>query len=171
MFGDLALFKDRTFFRKNRTATLMIPGENRTFYTAAILQTSAGTEEIFNPDRWKDNLDGLGKFLQKNSKWYHSGYLQALIEHPEKMEVTALVTCSDGSTNDRTVLILIRTKDNQSVDEQDDKVKDDKIIGNGLKNTGNTQNPQFWMWVIIGILLFIVVFESVDRLRERKNRE
>ena len=171
MFGDLALFKDRTFFQTNRTATLLIPGEKRTFYTAAILQISAGTEEIFNPDRWKDNLDGLGKFLQENSKWYHSGYLQALIEHPERMEVAALVTCSDGSTNDRTILILIRTKDNQPVDEQVDKEKNDKIIGNGLKKTGDTQNPQFWMRVIIGILLFIAVFESIDRLRERKNRK
>ena len=85
--------------------------------------------------------------------------------------MAALVTCSDGSTDDRTILILIRTKDNQPVDEQVDKEKNDKIIGNGLKKTGDTQNPQFWMRVIIGILLFIAVFESIDRLRERKNRK
>ena len=60
---------------------------------------------------------------------------------------------------------------NDNIEKPSDKEKNDKIIGNGLKKTGDTQNPQFWMRVIIGILLFIAVFESIDRLRERKNRK
>ncbi|MDD6711856.1 MAG: class B sortase [Sharpea porci] len=167
MFGDLDLFKDKDFFKKHRKATLLIPGEKREFSVAAVLQTSAGNEEIFNPDRWKGNMGTLGNFLQANSKWYHAGYVQALIDHPDEMEVLSLATCSDGSTNDRTILILMRTKNNQPIKDEGIK-SNNTIIGHGSKKTGDTQNPQFWMRMIVGIILFIVVFEGIDRLRSRK---
>lgn len=110
MFGDLALFKDKDFFKKNTKATLMVPGQTRNLEVAAILQVPAGTEEIFNPDKWKNNLKGFGEFLKKNSIWYHGKWIETIIEEPNHVQIDALVTCSDGSTNDRTVLILVRKK-------------------------------------------------------------
>ncbi len=110
MFGDLTLFKDKTFFGNNTTATLLLPGESRGYQVAAVLQLSAGTEEIFNPDVWKTSLGGFGDFLEKNSIWYHGDIIDSLKSQPDRMQVLSLVTCSDGSTNDRTILILVRKK-------------------------------------------------------------
>lgn len=110
MFGDLALFKDKTFFENNTTATLLLPGESRGYQVAAILQLPAGTKEIFDPDVWKTGLGGFGNFLEENSIWYHTAIIENLKNHPDRMQVLSLVTCSDGSTNDRTILILVREK-------------------------------------------------------------
>lgn len=177
MFGDLALFKKKSFFQKNTTASLMLPGEKRSLKTAAVLQISAGTEEIFNPDQWKNNLDGLGEFLEKNSIWYHSNLIEQLKKFSDQMEVIALVTCSDGSTNDRTVLILIRqspNKDQKETPEDTQKETNSSpqntnsdISGTGPKKTGDSQHPDFWIGLIVAILLFILVFEGIDRYRHR----
>lgn len=185
MFGDLALFKDKTFFQKNTTASLMLPGETREFQVAAVLQLSAGTDEIFNPDHWKDSLSGLGEFLEANSIWYHTKLLEQLKAKPEQMEAVSLVTCSDGSTNDRTVLILIRQKPSNgntpekepsSPENSDSKepsstpAPNSSIGGNGPKQTGDSQNPDFWKAVIAGIVLFIAAFEIIDRCRSRQKK-
>ncbi len=111
MFGDLALFKDKKFFAENKDATLMIPGESRKLKVASILQISAGTDEIFNPLRWDESLKGFGKFLSENSIWYHSDIIKRLINKPENFQVVALATCSDGNTNDRTILIHVYETD------------------------------------------------------------
>lgn len=108
MFGDLSMFKDKKFFTENTTATLLVPGESREQQVAAILQISAGTEEIFEPNMWKDDLAGLAEFLEQNSIWFHSQWIEQMKKDPDSVQVTVLVTCSDGSTNDRTVLVLIR---------------------------------------------------------------
>lgn len=198
MFGDLALFKEKEFFQKNTTATVMIPGESRKYQVAAVLQISAGTEEIFNPDKWKDNLDGLGKYLEENSIWYHQQLIDLLKKSPDRMEAVSLVTCSDGSTNDRTVLILVREnpKKPQIPDTPgggDTNGGDDSpgnggnttpgsndpgngssgsdISGNGPKKTGDTQNRDLWMYLIGGIILFIIGFETVDRIREKRHKD
>ena len=191
MFGDLALFKKKDFFRKNTTATLMIPGESRDMNVAAVLQISAGTEEIFNPDMWKNSLDGLGTFLEKNSIWYHSGLIGLLNTKPNQMEVVALVTCSDGSTNDRTVLILVRENPDSGKNTDPGTDKDpasnsdaapggtnsssqtgsDDIGGTGPKPTGDHQNPQFWIRLIIGIIVFILLFEGIERFISRRRDE
>lgn len=192
MFGDLALFKDKDFFKKNTTATLMLPGESRDMKVAAILQVSAGTEEIFNPDMWKNGIDGFGTFLEENSIWYHSDLISLLKTKPNYMEVVALATCSDGSTNDRTVLILVReTEDSylpafpymdESSDDdtrtstsEEEEILDDggdggraDIEGIGPKQTGDHQDPDFWMHLILGVLVFIFLFETADRLIHKR---
>ena len=232
MFGDLALFKEKDFFKENTTATLMVPGESRDMNVAAVLQISAGTEEIFNPDIWKDNLDGLGVFLEANSIWYHSSITEQLKNRSDAMEVVALVTCSDGSTNDRTVLILVREKPeseqnkdpqqkpgegqeilpgdsdpnstngshSESTDGSHSGGQDgshssstdgsnsvstsgqtsvssgglgsaDDIQGTGPKKTGDYQNPDFWKKVIIGVIVFILLFEAAERFFSHRRRD
>ncbi|MEE3420009.1 MAG: class B sortase [Lachnospiraceae bacterium] len=114
MFGDLDLFKKKAFFDENETATLMIPGETRPYRVLAVGQISAGTEEVFDPDKWRDSLRGFAQFIKKNSIWYHENQMQLLISEPDKVDILSLVTCSNGSTNDRTVLILIRENPNRT---------------------------------------------------------
>lgn len=190
MFGDLALFKQKSFFEKNSSATLLLPGESRDLKVAAVLQIPAGTEEIFNPDKWKDHLDGLGEFLEKNSIWYREDLINQLILFPKAMDVVSLVTCSDGSTNDRTVLILVRTDPlklnkyyyRETEETPSEIVTEEEsteisgggssggnggIEGNGPKPTGDAENANLWKALIAGIVLFIVVFEAIDRYRNR----
>lgn len=173
MFGDLAKFKKKNFFKKNTTASIMLPGESRSYKVAAVLQISAGTEEIFNPETWKNNLKGFGQFLKKNSLFYHSDLIAQLISNPDAMEVVSLVTCSDGSTNARTVLILVRDKgDSSTVKKTSSNSSSGSDIKSGssssAKKTGDNQNPNFWLAVIAGVLLFILTFESLDRYRNRR---
>ena len=124
MFGDLALFKDKEFFAEHRDAVLlMINGISRELNTVSILQISAGTDEIFNPHHWDRDLKGFSDFLKENSIWYHTDMVEKLEKNPDKYGVVALATCSDGNTNDRTVLILIYEKDTDG--EEDDKPEDD----------------------------------------------
>lgn len=169
MFGDLALFKEREFFEKNTTATLLLPGERRHFKVAAVLQLPAGTEEIFDPDCWGSKLAGFGEFLEKNSVWYHTDLMQQLCKAPEDKEIVSLVTCSDGSTNDRTVLILIRDKKDAASKEtvSEENGTGTKISGSGPKKTGDTQNRSFWIMLIVAVLVFMAGFELVDRRRRR----
>ncbi|MGN0677556.1 MAG: class B sortase, partial [Ruminococcus sp.] len=196
MFGDLALFKDKEFFKNNTDAVLITPEETKDLKVMAILQIPAGTEEIFNPTVWRDSLKGLDDFIRKNSIWYHSDMVDLISECPKFVEVVSLVTCSDGSTNDRTVLILIHEKpdggvagdetvpddensgddsysddDNYNNDNSNDDDYDgngngngrDDIGGNGSKQTGDTQNEKLWIYLIIGTVIFIISFETIER--------
>ena len=138
MFGDLALFKDKDFFKKNTKATLMVPGQTRNLEVAAILQIPAGTEEIFNPDKWKDNLKGFGEFLKKNSIWYHKKWIETITKEPNHVQIDSLVTCSDGSTNDRTVLILVRKRHTAD----DDFLKDNKKPSDGSSSSGESSSNE-----------------------------
>lgn len=138
MFGDLALFKDKDFFEKNTKATLMVPGQTRNLEVAAILQIPAGTEEIFNPDKWKDNLKGFGEFLKKNSIWYHKKWIETITKEPNHVQIDSLVTCSDGSTNDRTVLILVRKRHTAD----DDFLKDNEKPSDGSSSSGESSSNE-----------------------------
>lgn len=178
MFGDLAMFKDKEFFRDNTTATLLVPGESRKQNVVAIMQIPAGTEEIFNPDMWKNNLSGLGEFLEKQSIWYHSDWTEKMKKDPNSVQITVLVTCSDGSTNDRTVLVLIRELPKDPVNPPDpiNPVIPDYtgggsgggIYGTGPKPTGDLSNPKLWTIMIMGSILFIVTFESLERYIKKR---
>lgn len=183
MFGDLALFKDKEFFQQNTTATLMVPGEVRKEYVAAILQIPAGTEEIFNPDLWQDDLAGLGEFLEQNSIWYHSHWIELMKKDPDIVQITVLVTCSDGSTNDRTVLVLIRrvprrehspTKPQKPVNPSNPSRpgSSGSTSGSGPMKTGDGSTPKLWTAMIAGSILFIVAFETIERcIKKRREHD
>lgn len=190
MFGDLALFKEKDFFKKHAKATLMLPGKIKYMNIAAVLQISAGTEEIFQPETWSKSLNGMGEFLEKNSIWYDTGLTDLLKTRTSQMKVTALVTCSDGSTNDRTALILVRDKnrndenliDGRNVKEgqtsrENHTNTSDEQNGNGSGNeshgniqTGDEQNTAFWIRLMIGMVALIIVIEVIGgRRRKKKN--
>ena len=164
MFGDLAEYKDKEFFQKNTTATLMIPGESRKMDVLAVLQIPAGLEEIFNPDMWGTSLDGLAEWLEKNAIWYHSDQMILLKTETSSVQIVALVTCSDGSTNDRTVLILIRRLDS----DQTDKVpSSDDVVQGRPKKTGDSQDPKFWIWIIAITIAIIFMIEGAERYAKK----
>lgn len=147
MFGDLSLFKDKQFFAENTSATLLVPEGKIEMSVAAVLQISAGTEEIFNPNMWAESLNGLGDYLKQNSIWYHTEWIEKLTKKPGSVQITALVTCSDGSTNDRTVLILIREVPEHTDNKTDDPDKEitvypehDTMSGEPSESSDTMQN-------------------------------
>lgn len=182
MFGDLALFKDKDFFLTHTDASIILPDAVNDMKVAAVLQISAGTEEIFNPDMWQNSLDGFGEFLKNNSIWYHSDLIEKLIKDPDSVQIVGLATCSGGSTNDRTVLILIKDKPKEEIsgsdsktgtDEDDgDKSDTDDVTPGGTvaKPTGDNQNKKLWILLIAGAIGCIAVFEIIDRFMKR-NRQ
>ncbi|MCR5295072.1 MAG: class B sortase [Lachnospiraceae bacterium] len=133
MFGDLALFLDKDFFEANKTATLLLPGESRDLRVAAVLQLPAGNSEVFDPDVWESSLAGLAEFLEENSIWYWSGLISKLKKYPERYQVTTTVTCSGGSTNNRTVLILIGDKSGYVYTPDEKLLDDDEADKEGAK--------------------------------------
>lgn len=180
MFGDLALFKEKDFFKEHTEATILLPNEVRDYGTVAILQISAGTDEIFNTDHWDSGFEGFDEFLTENSIWYRSELIDLIKSKPNGVEIVALATCSAGNTNDRTVLILIREKPGTPTGGDEDEpppgkdtpddphqTGDSTIHGNGPKPTGDSQNVNFWLYVIAGSLLFILIFESMERYLRR----
>ncbi len=201
MFGDLALYKDKKFFAEHPNGEILTPDGKQEYQVAAVLQISAGTEQIFNPETWKDGFQHLPEFLEQNSLWYRSKLLKLIEAKPWGTQVVALVTCSDGSTNDRTVLILVREHpDWRSSDEHETELprklraygKDldepsqggggsrtgSKTSGNGTrpdgtgpKPTGDGQDPVFWYRLIGGIVVFIALFETADRFVRRHREE
>jgi len=197
MFGDLVLFKDKEFFAENKDAVLlMINGISRELNTVSVLQISAGTDEIFNPHHWDRDLKGFSDFLKENSIWYHTDMVDKLEKNPNKYGVVALATCSDGNTNDRTVLILIYEKDTGGAEDDNpedipvDKPDEPEITtadsnsitavntttttiavdGNGPKPTGDDENRKLWILVIAGVAVFIAIFETADYIRKKNSR-
>lgn len=114
---------------------------------------------------------------------------------PWGVQVVSLVTCSSGSTNDRTVLILLRARpdwppvnprpDDPHLDPNDphyDPHYDpndpssghgggNPSSGHGPKRTGDDRDPVFWYRLIGGIVVFIALFETVDRIVLRRNED
>lgn len=187
MFGDLALFKDRKFFEEHTTATILTPTENQEMQVAAVLQLTAGTSEIFDPEMWEKGLDGFAVFLERESIWYHSDIIEAMKEAPNGYNVIALVTCSEGDTNDRTVLILARRRppeyddiggsepgpdsDGSMIPVAPPKKDGPDIEGSGPKQTGDSQKPFLWIGLIAGSLIFILLFEVIERkIRKKKDK-
>lgn len=222
MFGDLALFKDKQFFsdKANNRAEIMLPGKKKGYRVAAILQLPAGTEEIFNPDLWKDSIEGFAEFLQKSSIYYRKSITDDMIKNPDNYEVVTLVTCSDGSTNDRTILVLVRrksgvddeyviddddtedtsedtTESSESSSEQDDDSDNGNggnhggngngngnsnynnssysngsdasdIGGSGPKQTGDNQHKSFWILLMLSSLVLILLYESMERMSNKR---
>lgn len=194
MFGDLALYKDKTFFNQHTTGEILTPDGKQDYNVVAVLQIPAGTEEIFNPDKWQDGFQGMADYLRTESIWYHSDMVDLIDKKPGKVQIVALVTCSAGSTNDRTALLLIRERpdlpdthsshsggssgsgsgdrDSDSGGSHSGKGRSGSgTSGNGPKKTGDGQDPAFWYKLIGGILVFITLFETVDRFIQRRKEE
>lgn len=156
MFGDLDLYKDKEFFETNRTATLMSETDITKMTVLAILQIPDSTKEIFDPSLWGNDLTNLAKYIQNNAMHIWDDALTELINNPTTTQAVALATCSDGSTGDRTVIILIAHRDIESEYTAPD--------------TGDTifNSPTFWIILIVISLIGLItmgifIFKKLDK--------
>lgn len=167
MFGDIALFKDHDFFEENNSATLMMPDGSREMGVAAVLQIPAGVDEIFNPYHWRDSLEGLAEYLEKESIWFRKSWLDKLKKHPDNYDIVTLVTCSSGSTNSRSVLVLIHEKKDISDEPTKPDDGDEGDIGTGdPSDTGDHTNLNLWIYLLVGSLAVMVTVEILDRKKK-----
>ena len=104
MFGDLDLFKDKAFFEENRTGTLLVPGKGYDLEIFACLLVSASEDNIFEPDRWRTDIDGLLDYAEETAMYVRQETVDEL-RNSQAPLVLALSTCSSEFTDARTIVL------------------------------------------------------------------
>ena len=104
MFGDLEQFKKEKFFEKNKTGTLLVPGEKHDLEIFACLVTDALDEQLFDPERWRTDVGGLLDYVEQCAPRIRPEVIDSLraAEHPH---VLALSTCSSEYDDARTIVL------------------------------------------------------------------
>lgn len=120
MFGDLDLFKDEDFFKKNRTATLLTKKEAIDMQVFAIMEIPDSTEEIFNPTMWGKDLSKLVSFIKDHSMYVDSKAYELANDNGDSIQIVALATCTDGATGNRSILFLVAKRSKDSDPPVDD---------------------------------------------------
>lgn len=113
MFGDLDLYKDKTFFEENRTGMLYLPDRTYDLRTIACMLVTAIDQVIFVPHRWQDDIQGVLEYA-KESALHHDIELidRLLLENEEarnggkQPQIAALATCSAEYNDARTVVLV-----------------------------------------------------------------
>lgn len=109
MFGSLQQYKDAEFFEENRTGMLIIPEGVCQLETFACLLINS-YDEIFEPDKWQDNIEGLLEFAEEHAMHLHEEVIADMREQLERggrPQVLALSTCSSESDDARTVILTV----------------------------------------------------------------
>ena len=108
MFGDLDLYKDESFFRKNRTGVLILPDRTYNLEVISCMLVSASDEYIFEPDHTRNAITELLDYVEKNSMYLHEEVLQQA-RATSDLQLLALSTCSSEFTDARTIVITVMT--------------------------------------------------------------
>ena len=106
MFGDLELYKDQSFFNKNKTGMLILPDRTYKLEVFACLLVDAGEDAIFNPEMWQYNIDGLLSFAEEKSMYVRQEGIEKL-RQKEYPQILALTTCSTEFTDARTIILTV----------------------------------------------------------------
>ena len=113
MFGDLDLYKDETFFRENRTGTLILEDRTYSLRTIACLVVMATDEFIFSPTRWTDDIGELLIYARVTGVHYDDEAIERLLQENRDAkeggrppQIMALATCSSEYTDARTILLV-----------------------------------------------------------------
>ncbi len=106
MFGDLSLYKDENFFKKNSTGTLILSDRsyNLKIYAILVLQSSDGL--IFNPESHKDGLSELIEYAQENALYLRTEMTEDMKRRADdELQILSLTTCSAEFTDARTIIL------------------------------------------------------------------
>ncbi len=108
MFGDLPLYKEEDFFRKNRTGELILPDKSYSLKVYAVILTNSSDAMIFNPDRYKDGLSELIRFAEENALFLHEEMTEDLKQRADHgLQILSLTTCSSEFTDARTIVLAV----------------------------------------------------------------
>lgn len=106
MFGDLDLYKDKTFFDENTTGMLVLPDRAYKLEIFAYLLAQASDDFIFEPAQQRMDIDGLLSYVEQNAVYLHENTLEELrkIQNPQLL---AFSTCSSEFTDARTIILAV----------------------------------------------------------------
>lgn len=99
MFGELASFLEQTYFAEHETGILYLPETTFRIEIFACLQTDAYDDQMFGPgDLPEGEMDGFLQRIRESSVQYRE------IGVTSQDRILGLSTCSDTSTNARTIV-------------------------------------------------------------------
>ena len=101
MFGDLDLYEKESFFRKNTTGTLLLPGKVYDLKVLAFIRVTASEEEIFNMDVFRNDSAGVARFTQQKAQLKN----EELETIGPDDQLLALSTCSSDFTDARVIVL------------------------------------------------------------------
>lgn len=104
MFGDLDLYKEKSFFDENRTGLLILPDRAYQLEVIACMLVTSTDDMIFDPDELRGDIAGLMDYAQQEAMYYHQETLDA-VRQSEDPQILALTTCSAEFTNARTIIL------------------------------------------------------------------
>lgn len=108
MFGDLPLYKEEDFFKKNRTGELLLPDRSHSLEIYAVILTNSSDEMIFNPDRYQDGLSDLINYAEENALFLHDEMTEDLKQRADHdLQIVSLTTCSYEFTDARTIVLTV----------------------------------------------------------------
>lgn len=108
MFGDINLYKDEEFFKKNQTGILFSPDKVYKLKVYATLVVPSSEDEIFNPKLWQDGIEGLIKYVDNNALYLNNTAIENTNRSvDEEPQILALTTCSYEFTDARTVVLAV----------------------------------------------------------------
>ena len=100
MFGELAYFLEQAYFEEHPTGVLYLPESICRIEWFACFQTDAYDQRVFTPGNLTDSeLSELLGWVRDNALQYRETGVR------EQDRLLALSTCSDASTNARTILL------------------------------------------------------------------
>ncbi|MCI2049394.1 MAG: class B sortase [Lachnospiraceae bacterium] len=100
MFGDIENFRDENFFQTHTSGTLYLPGQTFRIRLFACLKSDGYDEQLFSTDYTDpERQDALLRYFTLKALQYREPVFD-----PQK-KILALSTCSDASTDERTILL------------------------------------------------------------------
>ncbi len=128
MFGDLDLYKDKTFFEENRTGSLILEDRAYSLLTIACLVVAANDSIIFRPDYWRDDIEEPLRCARSLAMHYDDVQIERLLAQNEAAktgarppQILVLATCSSEYDDARTVLLA------EMIEVQPEEEKEEEI--------------------------------------------
>lgn len=128
MFGDLDLYKDKTFFEENRTGSLILEDRVYSLLTIACLVIAANDSIIFRPDLWTDDIEEPLRYARSLALHYDDVQIERLLAQNEAAktaggrspQILVLATCSGEYTDARTILLAEMIEAQPEEDREDE---------------------------------------------------
>lgn len=108
MFGDLSLYKDENFFKKNSTGVLILPEKSYALQIYAVLVLQSSDDMVFNPEIHDDGLKGLLDYAESNALYIREEMKEKVNNTAdEELQILSLTTCSAEFTDARTIVLTV----------------------------------------------------------------
>lgn len=102
MFGDLDLYKKKSFFEKNYTGKLILPDRKYRLEIFSLLMLESNDPVIFRPDNYKKNSSSVVSYAMSKGKYINKKIVD---KNKKNNQIIALSTCSSSRDRERLVVL------------------------------------------------------------------